>query len=47
MPEITIAVAGHSGYGHTARQAEAVVAGANSVAEHTLAPTRGRQMVTR
>lgn len=31
MPEITIAVAYHSGYGHTARQAKAVAAGANSV----------------
>ncbi len=31
MPEITVAVAYHSGYGHTARQAKAVAAGAQSV----------------
>lgn len=31
MSDITIAIAYHSGYGHTARQARAVAAGANTV----------------
>lgn len=35
MPDITIAIVYHSGYGHTAKQAEAVARGAESVAGAT------------